>query len=239
MTEEITVEAANGGKQPPAEIQEKAQLIKEDFVSKLKENRVKVKAAAMAAAEEVVGLAAAERTLAGGYQYWNILTFGPYQDFSEPPFRPSKIVAAGEWAVFYALVWINPQNTPDGGYSGSEYFAGREYNGYIETINLTTVSNGPDHYWPGVFDSPAQEFNLFDFWFRAPDPGPRPNLYEVNFTIDLVRSGLSAAAFSTWHYDPDSEPGVNLPWWWFIADVPYIGPRWQHDNPARFMVYRK
>ena len=34
MTEEITVEAAGGGDQPPAEIQEKIQLVKEQITAK-------------------------------------------------------------------------------------------------------------------------------------------------------------------------------------------------------------
>ena len=71
------------------------------------------------------------------------------------------------------------------------------------------------------------------------DPGPKPNLYEVSFTIDLVDSGLSAAAFNTWHYDPDFEPGIDLPWWFIPPDVPDIGARWQHDVPARYLVYKK
>jgi hypothetical protein len=231
MTEEITVEAVGGGNQPPAEFQEKAKLIKEELTSRIKENREKVKAAAKAAADKGVSLAAAEIVLPSGYQYWNVLTYGPYQDFLEPPYRPSKIIAAGEWATLWALVWINPQNTPDGGYPGTEFFAARDYNAYFETINLTTVADGPDHHMPGQFASPAQEFNWFEWDFLMPDPGDKPNLYEVSFTIDLVDSGLSAAAFNTWHYDPDFEPG--LPW------IPDISAQWQHDIPARFMVYKK
>ena len=237
MSEEITVEAVGGDNQPPAEFQEKAKLVKEELTLRIKENKEKLKAAAKAAADKGVGLAAAERTLVGGYQYWNVLTFGPYQTFNEPPYRPSKIIAAGEWARLWALVWVNPENTPDGGYSGSEFFAARDYNAYFETINLTSVADGPDHHVPGQFASPAHEFNWFEWDFMWPDPDPeeKPNLYEVSFTIDLVDSGLSAAAFNTWHYDPDFEPGLP----WIFPDVGDVGPRWQHDIPARFLVYKK
>lgn len=227
MTEEITVEAAGATEQPPAEVQEKAQLVKEQISARVEEQTM----AWVEAATKEVKPAAADPGLLG-YQYWNILTFGPYQFFGDPPYRPSKIIAAGEWAVLYALVWINPLNSPGGGLSGTTVFGARNYNAYFESINLTTVTNGPDHHIPGVFPSPAPVFTWLEWWFNPANPGARPNLYEVNVTFDVVELGQPMAAFNTWHWDPDFEPGV--PWY-----VPDVLPRWQHDIPARFMVYKK
>jgi hypothetical protein len=245
MTEEITVEAVGGSDQPPAEIQEKAQLVEEQIKARIEENKAKVKAAAAKGVE----LAAAGPILVGGYQYWDVLTLGPYQFFGDPPYRPNKIIAWNEWAFFFAGIWINPLNSPGGGLSGTTVFGARSYNAYFESINLTNVADGPDLHIAGTFPSPAPDFTLL--WWpippnSLPNPGARPNLYEVNFTIDVVELGQPMAAFNTWHYDPDREPGfpTNEPWWfqWFfgsVPDVPVVQPQLQHDNPARFLVYQK
>ncbi|MCP4422705.1 MAG: hypothetical protein GY805_39355 [Chloroflexi bacterium] len=234
MTDEITVEAVGGGDQPPAEIQEKAQLIKEQITARIEE---KTKAWVETVTKGVKPLAA-DPTLAGGYQYWNVLTDGPYGLTGDPPYRPSKVIAWGDWAVFWAGIWINPLNSPGGGLSGTTVFGGRSYNAYFESINLTAVSNGPDYHVPSVFPSLAPVITWIP-WYFGPDlpaPGERPNLYEVNFTIDVVEIGQPMAAFNTWHYDPDFEPGF-FEGSMFVPEVPYMGPRLQHDIPARFLVY--
>src|SRR5215831_3670205 len=47
---------------------------------------------------------AAEPVLAGGYQYWNVLTLGPFQAFAPVgPYRPSKIIAGGELAFMLGV----------------------------------------------------------------------------------------------------------------------------------------
>jgi len=156
MTEEITVEAAGGGDQPPAEIQEKAQLVKEQITARIEERTKawKEKLAAMKT-DQPGQLAAADPVLASGYQYWNVLTDGPYQFFGDPPYRPSKVIAWGEWAILYAGIWINPLPSDGGGLSGTTVFGTRSYNAYFESINLTNVTDGPDHHVSGTFAGPA------------------------------------------------------------------------------------
>ena len=236
---EITVEAGGG---PPPDIKEKAQKVKEQITARIKKKtedwREKIAAQPTNGGAEV---AAADPVLASGYQYWNVLTDGPYQFFGDPPFRPSKVIAWGEWAVLYAGIWINPLPSDGGGLSGTTVFGTRSYNAYFEAINLTSVTDGPDHHVSGTFAGPAPVITWLSWWFGPgdlPDPGPRPNLYEVNFTIDIADFGQPMAAFNTWHYDPDFEPGFEgfEPW---VPPVPYIGPLLQHDKPARFLVYHK
>jgi hypothetical protein len=163
-----------------------------------------------------------------GYVYWDCLMYGPFQfpGISELPVRPNKIIRANEWTLLSALVWINPAfhlgNLP-----ATQIAGGRTYRAKFELFNFSDVTNGPDQVIPGVFPGPAPQFNWFNFWYRYPDPGQDPDLYEAVFTIDLQNSGIDMAAFATWHLDPDAE----LPF------GPYA-PRWRHDMPARFLVYR-
>ena len=181
--------------------------------------------------QEAAAVEAGEPTLASGYQYWNCLTAGPYQFFNDPPYRPGKIIAAGEWTLIMGVVWVNPANSDGGGLPGTVVLGDRNYRVSFETINLSTVSNGPDRRFAGKFGNTADVINVFYWWFRPQDPGINPALFETNLTADIVQIGQPMAAFSTWHLDPDVEPG--------FLGRPTVGPRWQHDTPMRYLVYRK
>lgn len=172
-----------------------------------------------------------ELGLASGYQYWDCLTAGPFQFYNDPPYRPSKIIAAGEWTLIIGVVWVNPANSDGGGLPGTVVLGDRNYRVSFETINLSTVANGPDRRFTGKFGNTANVVNVFYWWFRPQDPGINPALYETNLTADIVQIGQPMAAFSTWHFDPDVEPG--------FLGRPTVGPGWQHDIPMRYMVYRK
>jgi len=240
MTEEITIEVAGGGKQPPAEIQEKAKLIKEQITARIVKSTNDWKEKKLTAAKTPKP-AAADSVLSSGYMYWNVLTDGPYQDFVDAPYRPSKVIAWGEWAVLWAGIWINPLTSDGGGFSGTTVLGTRKYNAYFESINLTNVTDGPDLHIADTFTGPAPVITWLPWYFGPdsfPDPGPRPHLYEVNFTIDIEDLGQPLAAFNTWHYDPDFESAFSgfEP---FVPPVPYLGPLLQHDRPARFLVYHK
>ena len=166
------------------------------------------------------------------YQYWNVLTYGPYQfPFTDPPYRPSKIAAAGEWLLFEALIWVNPLNGPGGSLPGTIVLGGRNYTTRFQTVDLTNVTVGPARAFPDTFASPADEFTWVSWWMVAPDPGPTPRLYEVNLTVDLTLPGQPFAAFSNMHWDPDIEPA--------FLGLPAQPPHWHFETPARFMIYRK
>jgi hypothetical protein len=169
--------------------------------------------------------------LVGGYQYWNCLTIGPVQFISNPPFLPSKIVAAGEPALMVGLVWVNPALGPGGSLPGTTVLGGRSYRIRFESINLSTVANGPDATFTGMFNSPASVVTAFTWWMPTPDPGVNPALYEVNLTADISLGGQPFAAFSTWHYDLDLEPP--------FLGLPGMGPQIEHERPARFLIYHQ
>jgi hypothetical protein len=239
MTDTITVEAVDVAGQPPAEVLEQAKLIEEQITARIEDQtKVWMEKVTAAKAAKAAQPAAAVPTLASGYTYWNVLTDGPYQIFGNPPYRPSKVIAWDQWAVLYAGIWINPLNSDGGGLPGTVVLGGRDYNAYFESVNLTHVTNGPDHHVAGTFSSPAPVITWIPWFLRPdlPDPGETPDLYQVNFTIDLTLGGQPMAAFNTWHYDPDFESAFSgfEP---FVPPVPYVGPQLQHDNPARFLVY--
>jgi hypothetical protein len=173
---------------------------------------------------------AADPTLGGGYQYWNVLTAGPIQFSGNPPYRPSKIIAFGEPALMLGVIWINPANGPGGSLPGTVVLGNRRYRAAFETINLSDVTNGPDRFYNNTFLSPAPILTFIWWWMRMPDPGLNPNLYECTLTCDIVEGGQPFAAFSTWHLNPDREPA--------FLQFPAVGPGWQHERPARFLVYR-
>ncbi len=216
--------------QVPEEILAKAEAYIDNYAGMLMERTeaylLRLEQAEAEAAPEV-----GEPVLAGGYQYWNCLTRGPLQFFGNPPYRPSKIIAAGEWALMVGVVWINPANGPGGSLPGTVVLGDRDYRVRFETINLSDVVNGPDRLFIGTFGNPANAVNTFSWWFRPGDPGPNPKLYETTLTADIVQMGQPLAAFSTWHFDPDVEPG--------FLGLPTRPEHWQFERPARFLVYRK
>jgi hypothetical protein len=225
--EELTVhQDASTDIEIPAEIKEKAQQFIDNYVAYLKE-RTQAYVHRMAEAKPEAG----EPVLAGGYQYWNCLTVGPIQFYTDPPYRPSKIIAAGELTLMLGVVWINPANSPGGGLPGTIVLGGRTCRMSFETINLSDIANGPEKHRTINFDNPAEVINRFRWRFRPADPGANPSLYETTLTADIVETGQPMAAFSTWHLDLDLEPG--------FLRRPTVARQWQYDIPARFLVYRK
>lgn len=228
-----------------AEFEEKTHLFVENYTSFLKERTEAYKHRMAQVQTRAVPEAAP--FLAGGYQYANCLTVGPIQFFADPPYRPSKIIAAGEETLMLGVVWINPANGPGGSWPGTVTLGGRPFRVGFETINLSDVTHGPDWYRYDTFDNPAEEIYIFEWRHRWPDPGLSPNLYETTFTLDMTQLGQPMAAFSTWHYDPDVEPFFmadlrSLPADYNIPDYLYswsVGAHYQFERPARFMVYRK
>jgi len=165
-----------------------------------------------------------------GYQYWNLLTIGPIQFFGNPPWRPNKIIAAGELTLLLGVVWVNPAPDPGGGIPGTVALGGRPYRIRFETINLTNVTNGPDATFAGVFP-PVPGIHLFPWFFVPGDPGPNPYLLQTFLTADITQMAQPFAAFGTWHLDVDTEPT--------FLGRPAQGPHWDFDAPCRYLVYRQ
>jgi hypothetical protein len=216
------------------EIEEKAAYFMENYHSFLKErteayvNRMADMKARLAGEGPSAEISEARTRL--GYQYWNVLTIGPIQFFGDPPWRPSKIIAAGEYALLLGVVWVNPAADPGGGVPGTVVLGGRDYRIRFETINLTRVTNGPDRTFTGTFPA-VPGIHFFPWYFRPRDPGLNPNLYQTHLTADITNVAQPFAAFSTWHLDLDTEPG--------FLGLPTQRARWEYDEPCRYLVYRK
>jgi hypothetical protein len=165
-----------------------------------------------------------------GYQYWNCLTIGPIQFIGNPPYLPNKIVRAGNPAFMIGIVWVNPAPGPGASLPGTTVLGGRPYRVRFESLNLSTVSDGPDATFSGTFSSPAPVITPFLWAMPTPDPGVNPALLEINLTADITLGGQPFAAFSTWHFDLDTEPG--------FLGLPTQGPETQFERPARILVYR-
>lgn len=229
---EVVIEAPET--EASAEILQKADVFIDRMVKKIEEQ---TEAYAMRVSVEIEAgrPESGAPMLPGGYQYWNCLTIGPIQFFRNPPYRPGKIVAAGEACLMLGLIWVNPALGPGASLPGTTVLGGRPFRARFEGINLTTVANGPDRTFTGTFSSPAPVVTRLRWFMPTPDPGVNPALYEVNLTADVTLGGQPFAAFSTWHYDPDYEPEFlrYTPW-----DRPTVSAHWQFERPARFLIYR-
>lgn len=164
-----------------------------------------------------------------GYKYWDCLLLGPYQWTSID--RPAKVIAANDWSLLAGLIWVNPDRDPDGGVSGAEFFAGRSYNACFRAVGISDTLNVTSHLVTGTFGSLTQEYTPIYWWFQLSDPGQYPTMYEVHFAVDIALSGLPFATFATWHWDPEGDGS--------IPGAPVLPPHFDHDIPARFLVYHK
>jgi hypothetical protein len=169
------------------------------------------------------------------YLFWDMLVAGPYQIFHSGtgPYRPSKIIRDGEFAFMLGVLWRNPGSL-GGGPSAAELMNSRDFRINFELMNLTTVSNAILPGINGTFaDYPTNFLTPFILPFMPSNPSGEghPDLYEMNVTCDLTSGAQSMAAFATWVYDPDTEPGFLF--------RPTMTQGWEHERPIRFMVYTK
>jgi len=234
---EAEMEAAGSVVEVSPEVEEKAAYFMDNYLTSLKQyteayvNRMadlKARIADRKAADATAELSEVRTRL--GYQYWNVLTIGPLQFFGDPPWRPNRIIAAGEVALILGVVWVNPAADPGGGVPGTVVLGGRDYRIRFETINLTSVTNGPDATFTGTFP-PVPGIHVFPWFFVPRDPGPNPYLFQTHLTADITNIAQPFAAFGTWHLDPDSEPG--------FLGLPTQRGGFEHDVPCQYLVYRK
>jgi hypothetical protein len=180
---------------------------------------------------EEAGALEAGAPMVGSYVGMDVLAYSPIQAITPPPYEPHKIIRGGEWAVIWALLFVNPAVSIPSGFAipPTVQLSGRRFRVRCEQINLTNVSNGPDFTFAATFPSPAPALTWIPFFFIAPDPGGDPYLMEANITVDITDLAQPWAAFATWHFDIESDPGFL----WVAA----TGPQLQHDIPMRYLIY--
>jgi hypothetical protein len=170
----------------------------------------------------------------GTYVALDVLSYSPIQQITFPPYEPSRIIAGGEDAVIWALVFINPAVDVGQGFAipATVQLSGRRLRVRLEQMNLTTVSNGPDQTFALTLPAPAPSLIWVPFRFTADDPGVNPALFEANVTVDIVDPVQPYAAFATHHVSVDADPG--------FLGIP-SQPGWQllHNIPLRYLVYRQ
>jgi hypothetical protein len=171
------------------------------------------------------------------YNWWDMLMVGPFQGtLPLGPFPPSKVIDAASPipAFFVCALWRNPFpiNWALFGPSASMMMSPLNVQVRLESINLTSVTDGPDFVLPPLSPMGPGPINAFavPITFPAPPQG-QPHLYEINMTADITGPvpGLPFAGYSTWLLD-------------FEADLPFLflptGPAGlRHDVPARVLVY--
>lgn len=168
------------------------------------------------------------------YPWWNLLVVGPFQGLGLPPagpFLPNKVIQAAPTFI-WTILWRNPApiDWVFGNPSAAQVMNGRNYSLWAEMINLTNVTNGPDINIAGTFAVGGfMDAQLLVFTPPTPPQG-KPDLYELNVTVDVTAGAQPMAGFASWVLDLDTEPA--------FLNRPLMGPQWQYERPVRFMVYR-
>jgi hypothetical protein len=166
----------------------------------------------------------------GTYVALDVLAFSPIQQITFPPYEPSRIIAAGEDAVIYALVFINPAVDVGQGFAipATVQLGGRDLRVRLEQVNLSDVTNGPDQTFALTLPSPAPSLIWVPFLITPGDPGANPDLFEANITVDIVDPVQPYAAFATHHVSVDADPLFLVP-----------GGQLLNNIPMRYLVFRQ
>lgn len=222
--------AADLEMEPKVEVPAEAQAWMEKQDARLR-HRLERYVDTLDAARTEAGALEAGAVTVGTYVGLDVLAYSPIQGIGPPPYEPHKIIAGGEWAVIWALIFVNPAVSIPNGFAipAAVQLGGRGFRVRCEQVNLTDVTSGPDFTFVGTFPSTAPSLTWVPFYFVAPDPGADPRLMEANITVDITAPGQPWAAFATWHFDVDSDPGFL----W----LPPTPAGLQHDIPMRYLIY--
>ena len=160
----------------------------------------------------------------------DVVTFSPIQAINLPPYAPSRIIAGGEAAVIFALVFINPAVDVANGFAipATVQLGGREIRITLQQLNLSNAAVGPNFTIQGTLPAVAPSLLFVAFPFVATDPGVDPDLIEANVTVDIVDPAQPWAAFGTQHVSVDPDPLFQVP-----------ANQLLNNTPMRYMTYRK
>jgi hypothetical protein len=168
----------------------------------------------------------------GTYVALDVLSFSPIQQITFPPYEPSRIIAGGESAVIWALVFINPAVDVGQGFAipATVQLGGRQLRVSLDQVNLTTVTAGPNQVVTFTLPSPAPSIIWVPFVINPADPGPDPALFEANVTVDISDPAQPYAAFATHHVSVDADPG-------FLGIPPEAPNQLLNNIPMRYLVF--
>jgi hypothetical protein len=164
----------------------------------------------------------------GPYVAFDVIATSPIQFGGPPPYKPSKVIAAGESAFIIALMFVNPTVGPGFIVPASVQLGLRSWRMTLDQGNLTTGGVLPQIVATGTFGPAAATFTPVVFSLATPNPGSDPWLIEANVTVDIVDPGQPYAAFATTFLDVDNDPG--------FVGVP-VGPGFRHELPNRYLIY--
>jgi hypothetical protein len=168
------------------------------------------------------------------YVAFDVTATSPIQFIGQPPYLPSKIIAAGNFAFLVAYIFANPAVDFQAGWAvaANVQLGGLPWRMTLDQANLTTGTNMPTQVQTGVFLGPALPFT--PVFFPLPTtPGPAqgadPWLIEANLTVFVDVPGKPYAAFGTKFLDLDNDPGVPF--------FPPVAAGWRYELPNRYLIY--
>ena len=165
------------------------------------------------------------------YVAFDVACTSPIQFTGPPPYLPSKIIAAGNFAYLVAYIYTNPSVDIPAGWAvpASVQLGGRPWRMTLDQSNLTTGGVQPTEVVTGVFSSPASVITPVFFALPTPDPGADPWLIEANVTVYVDAPAQPFAAFATKFYDFDNDPGSPF--------FPPVSAGWRYELPNRYLIY--
>lgn len=180
------------------------------------------------------------------YEFFDLIAVGPFQPVGSGPFRPNRIIRAGEQAFVIAAVWRNPAPlgfTP-GNPSAAEVMAGQSFTIRGQTVDVNNVTNGPD-LGPvsGTFGAGFVSFFVLPIPTLSVPPDGAPRLLDITLTIDVrsVALGLPPfAGYASQWLQLDQAPPFVFPFIPLVGGpvvVPGLNPGFVRDIPLRVMIY--
>lgn len=168
------------------------------------------------------------------YVAFDVVATSPIQFIGLPPYQPSKIIKAGEFAFLAAYIFANPKVDVPAGWAlpASVVLGGLPWRMTLDLDNLTTGGAAAHLVASGTFGSPASVITPVFFALPTPSPGADPWLIEANVTVYVDAPAKPFAAFATNFYDIDNDPGFP-----FFPPIPPETAGWRYDLPNRYLIY--
>jgi hypothetical protein len=169
------------------------------------------------------------------YVAFDVVATSPIQFIGLPPYQPSKIIKAGEFAYLYAYIFANPMVDVPAGWAlpANVVLGGLPWRMTLDLANLTTGGPVAHLVASGTFGSPANVITPVFFVLPTPNPGADPWLIEANVTVYIDAPAKPFAAFATNFYDVDNDP-APLP---FYPPIPPETAGWRYELPNRYLIY--